>query len=43
MREPHHVFAKGMGGGGRLDIRWNLVALGSSVLLDCRCHRATRV
>lgn len=30
--EPHHVYAKGMGGGGRLDVRVNLVAL-------CRvCH-----
>lgn len=24
---PHHVFARGMGGGGRLDIRVNLIAL----------------
>lgn len=33
--DPHHVFAKGMGGGGRLDVRVNLVAL-------CRvCHTLT--
>jgi hypothetical protein len=30
--DPHHIFAKGMGGGARVDIRYNLVAL-------CRlCH-----
>ena len=30
--DPHHVFARGMGGGGRLDVRINLVSL-------CRtCH-----
>lgn len=32
-REPHHVATRGMGGGGRLDIRINLVAL------CCRCHQ----
>lgn len=25
--QPHHVFPRGMGGGGRLDVRVNLVAL----------------
>lgn len=35
--EPAHIFAKGMGGGGRLDIPCNLVALGSA--FDCACHR----
>ena len=25
--EPHHIFCRGMGGGARLDIRENLVAL----------------
>jgi HNH endonuclease len=33
--DAHHLFARGMGGGGRLDIRVNLVAL-------CRsCHTDT--
>jgi len=32
--DPHHIIAKGMGGGGRIDHAWNLVAL-------CRgCHGA---
>jgi len=39
-REPHHIFAWGLGGGGRLDIRCNLVALGSSILRECACHQA---
>ena len=31
-RDPHHIFARGMGGGGRLDIQENIVSL-------CRtCH-----
>lgn len=31
-RDPHHIFARGMNGGGRLDVRSNLVGL-------CRpCH-----
>lgn len=31
--DPHHIIAKGMGGGNRLDHPWNLVAL-------CRaCHQ----
>ncbi len=25
--EPHHVYTRGIGGGGRLDVRINLVAL----------------
>jgi hypothetical protein len=30
--DPHHIYAKGMGGGGRLDIRINICSL-------CRtCH-----
>ena len=36
--EPHHVFTKGMGGGGRLDIPCNLVALGGA--FECSCHRS---
>jgi len=39
-REPHHIFARGLGGGGRLDIRCNLVALGSGILWECACHQA---
>lgn len=35
-REAAHIFARGMGGGGRLDIRCNLMALGSA--FDCGCH-----
>lgn len=34
--EPAHVFAKGMGGGGQLDIPCNIVALGSA--FECGCH-----
>jgi len=35
-REPHHWRARGAGGGARLDIRENLIALGSA--FDCACH-----
>lgn len=31
--EVHHIFARGMGGGGRLDIPWNLIIL----CVDCHC------
>lgn len=31
--EPHHVFARGMGGGGRLDVAINLIGLCPD------CHR----
>lgn len=27
LADPHHLFARGMGGGGRLDIRINLISL----------------
>lgn len=37
-REAHHLFCRGIGGGGRLDIRCNLVALGSSITMACTCH-----
>lgn len=40
-REPHHLWAKGMGGGSRLDLRINLVALGSSRDFGCDCHTQT--
>jgi hypothetical protein len=39
VREPHHVFARGLGGGARLDIPENLLALGSTPGWQCRCHR----
>lgn len=33
--DPHHLLARGMGGGGRLDVKENLIGL-------CRvCHQAT--
>lgn len=31
--QPHHLWARGMGGAGRLDVRCNLIAL------CARCHR----
>ncbi len=41
-REAAHIFAKGMGGGGRLDVRINLVGLGLGgwvgVRAECNCH-----
>lgn len=34
--DPHHLFERGAGGGNRLDVRWNLIAL-------CReCHQAVQ-
>lgn len=45
VREPHHLWRKGHGGGGTLDIRINLISLGGSCLLpsgrrrfSCFCH-----
>lgn len=35
-REPHHVIAKGMGGGRRLDSVYNMVAVGRGHA--CPCH-----
>ena len=35
---PHHVLARGMGAGARVDHRINLVALGDD--FSCPCHRA---
>ena len=32
--EVHHIFPRGMGGGGRLDIPWNLLV----VCRDCHQH-----
>lgn len=37
-REPHHVIAKGMGGGRQLDCRFNIISLGSSPAFQCQCH-----
>lgn len=37
-REPHHIWARGMGGGGRLDVRINLLAVGQSRTYQCFCH-----
>lgn len=39
MREPHHILPKGCGGGGRHDIRENLIAVGSTLMFECPCHR----
>lgn len=33
---PHHLWAKGMGCGSRMDVRFNLIALGGP--WDCNCH-----
>ena len=39
VREPHHIRARGVGDVHRLDIRINLIALGSSRPgLGCDCH-----
>lgn len=35
-REPHHILCRGHGGGNRLDVRLNLISLGSAY--DCNCH-----
>jgi hypothetical protein len=33
---PHHLFARGIGSGSRLDVRENLIPLGGP--WDCNCH-----
>ncbi len=38
IREPHHLRAKGANSWARLDIRINLMALGSSQAFQCDCH-----
>ena len=38
VRVPHHLFARGVGGGGRVDIPENLVSLGPEGQWKCRCH-----
>jgi len=38
-REAHHIFAKGLGGGGRLDVRVNLISVGKTKPFPCcPCH-----
>src|ERR1700735_3886478 len=38
-REPHHIFAKGMGGNKPPgDSRINLIALGATQSFECPCH-----
>jgi len=38
VREPAHLWAKGFGGGGWIDLRINLISLGSSRHSFCACH-----
>jgi len=38
VREPAHVIARGLGGGKRMDVPLNLLALGSSIKMCCPCH-----
>jgi hypothetical protein len=45
-REPHHIRAKGMGGGGALNVPINLVSVGAveklpdgRARLSCPCHK----
>lgn len=35
-REGAHIYSRGT---GRVDARWNLVSLGSSLTFQCPCHR----
>ena len=35
VREPAHLISKGSGGS---DLRCNLIALGSTLIMECRCH-----
>ena len=37
-REPNHLIGRGFGGGFRLDVHCNLIALGQTVTWQCRCH-----
>ena len=37
-REPHHLFCRGMGSGGRLDVRINLVAICATFSGGDNCH-----
>jgi hypothetical protein len=37
-REAHHWQPKGMGNGCQLDVRFNLICVGSTPLWQCTCH-----
>lgn len=43
VREAAHVFAKGMGAGKQLDIRINLLSVGSTLAFQCTCHTASHI
>lgn len=38
VREGHHLWPKGFGGGGQMDVPCNLIALGSTLCFQCPCH-----
>lgn len=38
VREPAHIVARGLGGGGHLDVPVNLLSLGSTPRFECQCH-----
>ena len=38
VREGAHIFARQRGNGGQVDIKENLVALGSTPMFQCPCH-----
>jgi len=38
VREIHHVVARGLGGGRRLDILANILSVGSTQGFECHCH-----
>jgi hypothetical protein len=40
--EPHHLWTRGMGGGGRLDIPENLIPLCSSCHREAQAYRIPR-
>jgi hypothetical protein len=42
-REPHHIIARGMGGGKRLDVHLNLVSLCATFSGGDNCHHAVTV
>lgn len=37
-REGHHYIARGIGGGSRMDVKENLISIGSTRLFQCQCH-----
>ena len=38
VRDAHHVFERGHNSWKRIDLRWNLVSLGTMLGSNCRCH-----